>query len=75
LNGKESGEVIVENGRAEEREGRNREDGRPAEERSAFDWVTARSRCRLPQVFKDLRLRVEEDVFTRNRLAPENRSL
>jgi hypothetical protein len=36
------------------------------------DWVTARSLCSLPNVFKELRLQVEEDVKTRNALRPEN---
>ena len=36
------------------------------------DWVTARSLCSLPNVFKELRLRVEEDVKTRNALRPNN---
>src|SRR5665213_70163 len=33
---------------------------------SKFDWVTARSSCTLPKVFKTLRIQVEEDVKTRN---------
>jgi hypothetical protein len=36
------------------------------------DWVTARSSCSLPNVFKELRLQVEEDVRTRNALRPNN---
>jgi hypothetical protein len=36
------------------------------------DWVTARSLCSLPNVFKELRLQVEEDVKTRNALRPKN---
>jgi hypothetical protein len=36
------------------------------------DWVTARSRCSLPNVFKELRVQVEEDVKTRNALRPNN---
>jgi hypothetical protein len=39
---------------------------------SPFDWVTARSSCSLPNVFKELRLQVEEDVKTRNALRPNN---
>jgi hypothetical protein len=39
---------------------------------SKFDWVTARSSCSLPKVFKDLLLQVEEDVKTRNALRPNN---
>ena len=39
---------------------------------SKFDWVTERSLCSLPKVFKDLRLQVEEDVKTRNALRPDN---
>ena len=37
-----------------------------------FDWVTERSSCTLPKVFKDLELQVEEDVKTRNALRPPN---
>jgi hypothetical protein len=36
------------------------------------DWVTARSLCSLPNVFKELRLQSEEDVKTRNALRPNN---
>jgi hypothetical protein len=39
---------------------------------SKFDWVTERSLCALPKVFKALRLQVEEDVKTRNALRPNN---
>ncbi|MGA6987224.1 MAG: hypothetical protein WBZ01_14310 [Terriglobales bacterium] len=39
---------------------------------SKFDWVTERSSCALPKVFKVLRLQVEEDVKTRNALRPNN---
>jgi len=39
---------------------------------SKFDWVTERSSCALPKVFKGLRLQVEEDVKTRNALRPNN---
>jgi hypothetical protein len=37
-----------------------------------FDWVTARSRCSLPNIFRELRLQIEEDVKTRNALRPNN---
>jgi hypothetical protein len=37
-----------------------------------FDWVTERSSCSLPKVFKELRLQIEEDVKTRNALRPNN---
>jgi hypothetical protein len=37
-----------------------------------FNWVTQRSQCSFPNVFKDLRLQVEEDVKTRNGLRPNN---
>jgi hypothetical protein len=37
-----------------------------------FDWVTGRSLCSLPNVFKALRIQVEEDVKTRNALRPNN---
>jgi len=39
---------------------------------SKFDWVTERSSCSLPNVFKALRLQVIEDVRTRNALRPNN---
>lgn len=42
------------------------------EDASKFDWVTARSLCSLPNVFRQLRLQVEEDVKTRNALRPNN---
>jgi hypothetical protein len=41
-------------------------------DKSKFDWVTERSSCSLPKVFKKLRLQVEEDVKTRNALRPNN---
>ena len=37
-----------------------------------FDWVSRRSSCSLPKIFKDLRLQVDEDVKTRNALRPNN---
>jgi hypothetical protein len=52
-----------ENGNAEN--AGNRKNGK---EKQAFDWVKARSACTLPKIFKDLRLRVEQDVKTRNSL-------
>jgi hypothetical protein len=39
---------------------------------SQSDWVTERSLCSLPNVFKTLKLQVEEDVKTRNALRPNN---
>jgi hypothetical protein len=36
------------------------------------DWITKRFLCSLPNVFKELRLQVEEDVKTRNALRPNN---
>lgn len=39
---------------------------------SKFDWVTERSSCALPKVFKTLRLQVDEDLKTRNALRPDN---
>jgi hypothetical protein len=41
-------------------------------EKSKSDWVTQRSACSLPNVFKELRLQVEQDVKTRNALRPNN---
>ncbi len=40
-------------------------DGQAEKDTSKFDWVTARSLCSLPNVFKELRLQVKEDVKTR----------
>jgi hypothetical protein len=37
-----------------------------------FDWVTARSQCSLPNVFRALRFQIEEDVKLRNALRPNN---
>jgi hypothetical protein len=37
-----------------------------------FDWVKERSSCSLPNVFKILRLQVEDDIKTRNALRPAN---
>lgn len=37
-----------------------------------FDWVTQRFQCSLPNVFRALRLDVEEDVKIRNGLRPNN---
>lgn len=39
---------------------------------SKFNWVTERSSCSLPNVFKTLKVQVEEDVQTRNGLRPKN---
>jgi hypothetical protein len=36
------------------------------------DWVSKRFRCSYPNVFKDLRIQIEEDVKTRNGLRPGN---
>lgn len=41
-------------------------------EKAEKDWVTARSLCSLPNVFKELRSQVEEDVKARNSLRPSN---
>lgn len=37
---------------------------------SENDWVTGRSECSLPNVFKKLKSSVQEDVLTRNGLRP-----
>jgi hypothetical protein len=37
-----------------------------------FDWVNERHSCSLPNVFKELRLLIEQDVKTRNALRPNN---
>jgi hypothetical protein len=39
-------------------------------EPTKFDWVTKRSQCSFPNIFKDLKLQVEDDVKTRNALRP-----
>jgi hypothetical protein len=39
---------------------------------SKFDWVTKRSECSLPKIYKTLRVEVEADVNTRNALRPAN---
>jgi hypothetical protein len=52
--------------------GGDRVDDKTGKDMSKFDWVTERSLCSLPKVFKDLRLQVEEDVKTRNALRPDN---
>ena len=44
----------------------------PERDGSKFDWVTKRSQCSLPRVFKTLILEVQEDVDTRNALRPNN---
>src|ERR1700693_1816609 len=52
--------------------GGQRVNGKVEKDMSKFDWVTARSSCSLPKVFKELMLQVEEDVKTRNALRPDN---
>ena len=37
-----------------------------------FDWVTKRSSCSIPKIFKELRSQVEEDIKIRNTLRPNN---
>jgi hypothetical protein len=39
-------------------------------EKQKFDWVTQRSSCSLPNVFKELRVQIEQDIKTRNSLRP-----
>jgi hypothetical protein len=41
-------------------------------DKAKFDWVTKRFACSFPNVFKALRLQIEEDVKTRNALRPQN---
>jgi hypothetical protein len=41
-------------------------------EKPKFDWVTQRYSCSLPNVFKELRLQIEQDLKTRNGLRPNN---
>jgi hypothetical protein len=47
-------------------------DDKSDKDKSKFDWVTKRSSCSLPKIFKTLLLQVEEDVKTRNALRPNN---
>jgi hypothetical protein len=47
-------------------------DEQAKKEAPKFDWVTERLACSVPNVFKALRLQVEEDVKTRNALRPNN---
>lgn len=42
------------------------------QKRENLDWVTARSLCSLATVFETLKLQVQQDVETRNKLRPEN---
>jgi hypothetical protein len=44
----------------------------PKKDAPKDDWVSKRSRCSFPNVFKDLKLQVEDDVKTRNGLRPNN---
>jgi len=46
-----------------------------AEDKSEFNWVTARAACTPPKVFAELRRQVEEDLKTRNDLRPKNASV
>jgi hypothetical protein len=59
-------------GRENRNDGGGIVNGEVEKEPSKFDWVTERSSCSLPNVFKTLRLQVEEDVKTRNALRPNN---
>jgi hypothetical protein len=36
------------------------------------DWVTKRSLCSLPSIFRELRIQVEEDIKIRNALRPDH---
>jgi hypothetical protein len=45
---------------------------KPENANSNFDWITARSSCTLPNIFKQLRLQIEQDVKIRNSLRPPN---
>ena len=46
------------------------EKNNPGKEKATFDWVTQRSSCTLPAIFRELRSQVEQDVNTRNGLRP-----
>ena len=43
-------------------------------QQSRFDWITQRYACSLPNIFKELRLQIEQDIKTRNSLRPNNAS-
>lgn len=45
---------------------------KPEKDTPKFDWVTKRFQCSFPNVFKALRLEIEEDVKTRNALRPDH---
>ena len=64
----------VESGKAEDTTPENgkAEKDKAGKATPKFDWVTERSSCSLPKVFKTLRLQVEEDVKSRNALRPDN---
>ena len=63
----------VENSKVETNQVQNEAQKDKAEKATPkFDWVTERSSCPLPKVFKTLRLQVEEDVKSRNALRPDN---
>jgi hypothetical protein len=44
----------------------------PKRDTPKSDWVTKRSLCTFPNIFKTLKVQVEEDVKTRNDLRPDN---
>ena len=58
--------------KAEEKDKKAEEPKKADQGPPKFDWVTERSSCSLPKVFKELRLEVEVDVKTRNGLRPNN---
>jgi len=63
----------VENGPAEN-DAENGQAGSNKAEKDPpkFDWVTKRSQCSFPNIFKELKLQIEDDVKTRNALRPNN---
>jgi hypothetical protein len=62
----------AENAEKPEKPEKPGKDEKPASGAQKFDWVTKRSACSIPKIFKDLRLQVEEDVKIRNGLRPNN---
>jgi hypothetical protein len=50
----------------------NNKENQGNKEKQKFDWVTQRSSCSLPNVFKELRVQIEQDIKTRNSLRPNN---
>jgi hypothetical protein len=72
LFGGESVDDKVEKNEKVEKDVKAENDGKTEKDKPKFDWVTERSSCTLPKIFKALLLQVEADVKTRNALRPNN---